>query len=176
MSDKESAARSAVSGAISKISYGLYVVSSRDGDKFNGQIVNSVFQVTAAPPTVAASLNKLNLTHDYVLKSGLYSVSVLEQGTPLTFIGQFGFKSGRTCDKCASAAHKFLGGCPAVTDHALSVFTVKVSKTVDMGTHTLFIGEVAAAETLKDGVPLTYDYYRNVMRGKTQKNATTYEG
>lgn len=161
-------------GALARITYGLYVVSSFQGDRHNGQLANTVFQTTASPPRVAASLNKANLTHEFVLKSGLYAVSVLEQATPMPFIGVFGFKSGHTCDKCAAIAHKRLGGCPAVTEHALSIFTVRVDRTVDMGTHTLFIGEVTAAETLKDGVPLTYEHYRTVMRGKTQKNATTF--
>ncbi len=71
-------------------------------------------------------------------------------------------------------AFKTLAGCPAVTENALSIAAVKVAKTVDMDTHTLFIGEVIAAETLKDGVPLAYEHYKTVKHGKTQKNASTF--
>lgn len=160
--------------ALSLLSYGLYIVSAEDGGKPNGQIVNTVFQLTSSPPRLAASLNKDNLTHACVQESGLYSVSVLAQDAPMPFIGLFGFRSGRDTDKFGKTAFKTLAGCPAVTENALAALTVKVEKTVDMGTHTLFIGEVIAAETLKDGVPLTYNYYKAVKHGKTQKNATTY--
>ena len=163
-----------ITAAVSGITYGLYVVSSFDGKRHNGQLVNTVFQITASPVRIAASLNKNNLTHDYVAKSGLYSVSVLSQDAPMPFIGIFGFRSGHDGFKCEKVPYKLLGGCPAVTEHALAMFTVRVERTVDMGTHTLFIGEAIAGEKLKEGTPLTYDYYKNVKRGKTQKNATTY--
>lgn len=174
MTEEEREKEQAIISAVSGLSYGLYVVSSFDGDKHNGQIVNTVFQITASPVRIAASLNKSNLTHDYVAKSGLYSVSVLAQDAPMPFIGVFGFRSGRDFCKCDKAAHKTLAGCPAVTEHALAIFTVRVDSAVDMGTHTLFIGEAVAGEKLKDGTPLTYDHYKNVKRGKTHKNATTY--
>ncbi|OGS56804.1 MAG: hypothetical protein A3J79_08590 [Elusimicrobia bacterium RIFOXYB2_FULL_62_6] len=163
-----------ICGAISKLSYGLYIVSASDGEKPNGQVVNTVFQLTASPARLAASLNKANLTHAIVEKSGLYSVSVLSQDAPMPFIGLFGFRSGRDLNKFEKTAFKTLGGCPAVTENALSIATVRVEKAVDIGTHTLFIGEVIAAETLKDGTPLTYEYYKAVKHGKTQKNATTF--
>lgn len=161
--------------ALSLFSYGLYIVSSADGDKPNGQVVNTVFQLTASPPRIAASINKSNLTHDYVVKSGLYTVSVLAQDAPMPFIGLFGFRSGRDMNKFEKAAYKTLAGCPAVTENALAIAAVKVEQAVDVGTHTLFIGQVVAAEPLKDGAPLTYEYYKAVKHGKTQKNATTYQ-
>ena len=140
----------------------------------NGQIVNSVFQVTAEPPKVAVSLHKNNLTHSYVEKSRVFSVSVLDQNAPMTCIGLFGFKCGRDVNKFDKISHKVSEGCPMVTENALSVFACKVVSSLDIGTHTLFIGEVYDAETLNEGTPLTYDYYRNSKKGKTQKNATTY--
>jgi ferric-chelate reductase [NAD(P)H] len=160
--------------AISKFSYGLYIVSSGENGKPNGQIVNTAFQTTACPPRIAVSLSKNNLTHACVAGCGLYSVSVLAQDAPMPFIGLFGFRTGRDINKFEKTAFKTLAGCPAVTENALSITTVKVDKTVDMDTHTLFIGEVIAAEALKDGVPLTYDHYKTVKHGKTQKNATTF--
>ena len=81
--------------ALYKLGYGLYVVSSIKGSRRNGQIANTVFQITSEPPTIAVSINKNNLTHQFITESKVLSVSVLSQDTPLSFIGRFGFKSGR---------------------------------------------------------------------------------
>ncbi|MDT8273120.1 MAG: flavin reductase family protein, partial [Desulfomonilia bacterium] len=81
--------------ALWNITYGLYVVTSISDGKGNGQIVNTVFQVSATPPTIAVSINKNNLTHEYIEKSNRMAVSMLEEDTPMPFIGLFGFKSGR---------------------------------------------------------------------------------
>ena len=170
MSDKETLA------ALSDISYGLYVVSSRNkAGRLNGQLANTVFQLTAQPPKLAVSINKGNLTHEYISESGLYSVSVLAQVAPMTFIGLFGFKSGRNTDKFAQAAHEiFPSGSPFAAENVLSALELKVCGTFDMGSHTLFIGDVLSGKILCDGVPLTYAYYRQVMKGKTPRAATTY--
>jgi len=160
--------------AISEISYGLYIVSSMSGKKMNGQLVNTVFQAASCPPLVAASINKSNLTHAYIEESGIFSISVLAQDTPMPFIGLFGFRTGREIDKFKDISFKLLAGCPAVTENALAVLAVKTVSTLDMGTHTLFLGEVLAAETLKEGPALTYEYYKAVKHGKTHKNATTF--
>lgn len=160
--------------AIARISYGIYIVSSMNGERMNGQLVNTVFQTTACPPRLAASINKSNLTHDYIARHGAFSVSVLGQDTPMPFIGLFCFRSGRDLNKFEKTSYRMLAGCPAVTQNALAVFTVKAESSVDMGTHTLFLGRVLEAETLAAGPALTYEYYKSVRRGKTHKNATTY--
>jgi len=80
--------------ALYKLSYGVYMVTSKKDNRMNGQIANTIFQVTSEPPTVAASINKSNLTHESVKQSRVFSVSVLCQDTPLTLIGRFGFRSG----------------------------------------------------------------------------------
>jgi flavin reductase (DIM6/NTAB) family NADH-FMN oxidoreductase RutF/rubredoxin len=162
--------------ALFDLSYGLYIVSTAHEGRKNGQLTNTVFQVTAEPARMAVAVNKLNLTHELITKSGVYSVSTLAEGTPMTFIGLFGFKSGRTVDKFAEAKHLTgATGAPLVLEHTLSAFEVKVSQTVDVGTHTLFIGEILGGKTFVSGKPLTYDYYYRVMRGKTPRNATTYK-
>lgn len=166
--------RATIDKALSQLTYGLYIVSSHDDKKLNGQIVNSVFQVTAESPRIAVCLHKSNLTHTYVEKSRVFSVSVLDQNAPMTFIGLFGFKCGRDVNKFNGVSHTLSEGCPLLTENALSVLACKVVSSLDIGTHTLFIGEVYDARMLKEGVPLTYDYYRSVKKGKTQKNATTY--
>jgi len=85
--------------ALYKLGYGVYVVTSKKDDHINGQIANTVFQVTLEPVTVTTSINKNNLTHDFIKESRVFSASVLHQDTPLPFIGRFGFKSGRDMDK-----------------------------------------------------------------------------
>ncbi len=162
--------------ALFDMSYGLYIVSAAHGGRKNGQLTNTVFQVTAEPARMAVSVNKQNFTHDLIAKSGYYSVSTLAEGTPMPFIGLFGFKSGRDTDKFAQAKHEETpNGTPLVLEHSLSAFEVKVSQTVDMGTHTLFIGEILQGKLTGEGRPLTYDYYYRVMRGKTPRTATTYK-
>lgn len=164
-----------LSAALCDVSYGLYIVSSCDGEKLNGQLTNTVFQVTAEPPKMAVAINKKNLTHEYIARSGVYSVSVVAQGASMIFIGMFGFRTGRDTDKFAKVKFKKgQTGVPIVLDNTLSAFEVKVTQTVDAGTHTLFIGEILGGEKLAEGKPLTYDYYHSVMRGKTPRNATTY--
>jgi ferric-chelate reductase [NAD(P)H] len=157
------------------LSYGLYIVTSRDGEKSNGQIVNTVIQVTSDPPKVAVIINKRNLTHEYVMKSQAFSVSVLDQGTPMTFIGSFGFKSGRDIDKLSTVQFKEgMTGCPLVIQHALSVIDAAVTESVDLGTHTVFIGDVVYSEVIEEGRPLTYAYYHEHLKGKSPPNAPTY--
>lgn len=163
--------------ALWTISYGLYIVSSVSGEKSNGQIVNSVIQVSADPPSIAVSINKNNLTHAYIEESKVLAVSVLEEETPMSLIGLFGFKSGRDVDKMSKVTcRNGETGCPAVIDNAISSFDGKVVGAVDCGTHTIFVAEVMGAQVLKDGTPLTYAYYQNVMKGKASKNAPTYKG
>ncbi len=92
--------------ALHTINYGLYVIGSRKGDKLNGQIANTVFQITSEPPAIAVSISKNNLTHEFIKESKVFSVSVLCQETPISFIGHFGFKSGRDINKLEGISYK----------------------------------------------------------------------
>ena len=160
-----------------QLSYGVYVVSSiRDG-AYNGQIANTIFQVSADPPRIVASINRENFTHEFITESGLFAVSILDQETPFKFIGLFGFKCGRDVDKYAKSEY-IIGrtGCPVITENALSYIEVRVVNSVEIGTHTLFIGEPQYAEILKNGTPMTYKYYHEVIKGKTPEKAATYLG
>ena len=157
------------------LSYGLYIVTSRNEDRLNGQIVNTVIQVTSAPPRVAVIINKKNLTHEYISKSKLFGVSVLEESAPFTFFGPFGFRSGREVDKLSKVQFKEgVTRCPLVTEYSLSLLEAKVFDQIDLGTHTIFIGDAVNSEVLKEGSPLTYQYYRENMKGKTHQNSPTY--
>ena len=161
--------------ALYKLSYGLYVISSRKGDKLNAQIANTVVQVSSQPPTISVCINKENLTHEFIRDSKVFTVSILSQDTPLSFIGRFGFKSGRDIDKLEGVNHKIgESHAPIVLDHTLAYLEAKVIKDVDAGTHTIFIGELVGAEVLRDGEPMTYAYYHQVKRGTTPKTAPSY--
>ena len=162
--------------ALWDLTYGVYVIGSRKGDKLNAQIANTVFQVTSEPPTVVVSINKNNLTHDFIQESKVFTVSILCQDTPLSFIGRFGFKSGRDINKLEGIDYK-LGEtkAPVILDNAVAYLEVRVDKEVDVGTHTIFIGEVVAADVLNDKTCMTYAYYQQVKRGVTPKTAPTYK-
>ena len=96
--------------ALHKLGYGVYVVCSRKGESINGQIANTVFQITSEPPTLAVSINKSNLTHEYIKDSGVFTASVLCQDTPLSFIGNFGFKSFQEFPFCQSKSLRMTHG------------------------------------------------------------------
>jgi flavin reductase (DIM6/NTAB) family NADH-FMN oxidoreductase RutF/rubredoxin len=161
--------------ALYKIGYGMYIVGGKKGDKINAQIANTVVQITSEPPTLAVSINKKNLTWEYINESKVFSVSVLAQDTPLSFVGQFGFKTGRDTHKFEAVKYK-LGqtGSPVVLDNTVSYLEAKVIQQVDVGTHTIFIGEVIEGEVLSDKNALTYEYYRQVKQGTTPKTAPSY--
>jgi ferric-chelate reductase [NAD(P)H] len=161
--------------ALQSFSYGLYIITSRLEGKLNGQVANTTIQVTGNPPCIAVSINKNNLTHEYIIKSGMFSVGVLDESTPMTFIGLFGFKSGRAVDKFAEVPFKMgIYDNPIVTEHTLAVMEAKVRTHVDVGTHTIFVGDIVSAEVLKEGTPLTYKFYHEVKKGKSPKTAPTY--
>lgn len=161
--------------ALFNLTYGMYLVSTEWEGKKNGQIANSVMQVTATPSTVAVCLNKNNLTWELLVKSGKFSVSVLDEEVPMTFIGTFGFKTGREIDKFAACNWKVgPAGTPIVLDYTLSWIEAKVFDRVDVYTHSVFFGEVLSSSCIKEGCPLTYANYHLVKKGKSPKSAPTY--
>jgi flavin reductase (DIM6/NTAB) family NADH-FMN oxidoreductase RutF/rubredoxin len=160
-----------------KISYGVYVVCSCFEGRMNGQIANTVIQVSAEPKKIAVSISKNTYTNELMSASGYFSVSVLAEETPMTFIGLFGFKCGRDVDKLSQVKYETgAGGCPLVTENALAVMEAKVTDRLDVGTHTIYVGEVVYARVLREGRPLTYAYYQEVKKGKASANAPTYKG
>jgi flavin reductase (DIM6/NTAB) family NADH-FMN oxidoreductase RutF/rubredoxin len=158
-----------------KISYGVYIICSKKSGKINGQIANSLIQVTSRPPTIAVSINRQNLTYEFIKASSVFTVSILSKNAPLPFIGTFGFKSGRDIDKFQHVTYKTSPtGTPIVTEHAVACFEVKVISSIDVDSHTIFIGTVTDAEILTDDEPMTYDYYHKVKGGFSPKTAPTY--
>ena len=158
-----------------KISYGLYIVSSKNGDKINGQVANTVFQTTSEPPTLAVSIFKGNFTHECITKSNVFAISILSQKASMKFIGNFGFKNGRDFNKFKDVNFK-LGqtAVPIVLDNSVGFIECEVANSFDVGTHTIFIGKVVNADVLNDDAPMTYDYYHKVVKGKAPKSAPTF--
>ena len=160
---------------LNDITYGLYLVSSTDDDgRKSALVVNTAFQVTASPAEIAVSINKDSFTRELILKSGKFAVLPLEEKTPFAFIGQFGFRSGRTFQKFENIDFSVgENGSPLIVSHTLAAIEATVLQMIDLPTHTLFIGEVTHTQVfIPDGKPLTYEYYRTVLKGKTPAGAT----
>jgi flavin reductase (DIM6/NTAB) family NADH-FMN oxidoreductase RutF/rubredoxin len=161
--------------ALHKVSYGLYVVSSKKEGRINGQIANTVFQVTSDPPTIAVSINKKNLTHEFIQESKVFTVSILSKETPMKFIGLFGFRCGRDIDKFKDVKYKNgINDAPIVLENTIGCLECEVIDSIDVGTHTIFIGKILDAQLMNDGEPLTYAYYHEIKGGKAPKTAPTY--
>ncbi len=161
--------------ALFNLTYGIYVISSKRGNKFNACIVNSVFQVTAENPTIAISVAKNNLTHEFITESKVFTISILKKDTPLPFIGKFGFKSGRDIDKFNDTKYDLgITGVPFLRENSITYIEAEVINSTDVGTHTIFIGKIIECENLCKNEPLTYSYYHKVKGGKSSKNAPTF--
>lgn len=170
----ETSAEDAKDGVIDKkqvqeslfsISYGLYIVGSKNGDKVNAQCCNTVFQVTSEPFQVMVGINKGNLTHEYINKSGIVTIGVLGQdGHDL--VKHFGYQTGHQVDKFAGVDYKTGSTGGPLVEGCISFFEGKVvqDKTVDAGTHSIFLIEVTAGETVKKAEPMTYAYYRQTRK------------
>ncbi|MDD5566301.1 MAG: flavin reductase [Candidatus Omnitrophica bacterium] len=157
------------------LSYGMYIVSSFKESELNGQVANTVFQITSQPVTIAISINKKNLTHEFIAASRRFTISILAEDTPLIFIGKFGFKTGRTEEKFKSVKYTTLtSGCPAVTENCIGYLEAKVAASFDCGSHTVFLGQMQESKVLKVAKPMTYEYYHQVKRGTTPETAPTY--
>ncbi|ATW28156.1 rubredoxin [Candidatus Formimonas warabiya] len=158
-----------------KISYGLYVIGSTREGAFNGQIANTVFQISADPATVAVSINRNNLTNEFIKASKVFSVSILPTTVALDFIGHFGFKSGRDIDKYQKVSFKpGVTGAPVLLEQTVGYLEAEVIDSIEVETHTLFIGKVIDAEVLSTEEPMTYAYYHQVKRGSAPPTAPTY--
>lgn len=168
-------ARAMDMSTLCKISYGVYIVSSMKGGRPNGLVSTTVFQTTSEPPTIAAAINKGSLTHECITESGVFGVSILSRDTPMKFIGTFGFRSGRDIDKFDRVEHTTgITGVPIVLDNAVGYLEARVISSLDLSTHTLFVGGLAGAETLNNSEPMTYAYYHDVKHGRSPEAAPTF--
>lgn len=161
-----------------KISYGLYTLCAGDGGKESGCIINTFAQQTATPETFSVTLNKQNFTHELIVRSGECAVAVLSQKTDFDFIKRFGMQSGRDTDKFEGIESVVAKNGVRVpkSKGVLGYFALKVQKSIDMGTHTMFVLESVQTQNFADdGDALTYDYYQTFVKPKPQASADSKE-
>ena len=154
--------------ALRNLSYGLYVVTARDGDRDYGCIANTVFQVGATPTQMAISSQMGNLTREIIEKTGKINVSVLTESVPFEVIRHFGMQSGRDVDKFADGpkvAHS-CNGLAYLTEYANAMFSVEVKHTTNLGSHMLFVGDVTESKVLGKEPSCTYAYYHSSIKPK----------
>ena len=155
--------------ALFNIGYGLYVVTSNDGKKDNGLIVNTVSQVTSSPNRVAVCINKQNYSHHVIKQTGVMNVNCLSVEAPFSVFENFGFRSGRNAEKLAGwEALRSDNGLIFLSKYINSFMSLKVEDYVDLDTHGMFICSVTEARVISDKETMTYTYYQNNVKPKPQ--------
>ena len=164
--------------AMYKLSYGLFVLTARDGERFNGCITNTAIQVASEPNQLSFAVNKANFTHDMVMKSMKANVSVISEAADFELFKHFGFQSGRDVDKFASFSDYKMAenGIPYITKGTNASFSLDIRQSLDLGSHTLFIGEPTAMEVLGASASATYAYYQDNIKPKPEKVGETKAG
>ncbi len=155
--------------ALFRIGYGLYVVTSNDGRKDNGLIVNTVTQVTDTPNRVAVTINKENYSHHVIKQTGILNVNCLDTTAPFSVFERFGFQSGRTADKFEGIEElRSSNGLRFLPQHINAMLSLKVEQYVDLGTHGMFICAVTDAKVMSKVETMTYTYYQQSVKPKPQ--------
>ncbi len=157
--------------AMFTLSYGLFVLLTSHEEKSNGCITNTAIQVTSDPNKLSIALNKSNYTHDMIVSSGAFNISVLDITAPFSIFTHFGFASGRDTEKIKGYPDIDIAqnGIPYLTAHSNAYISCKVVDTVDLGTHTMFIADVTDAKTLSNTPSMTYAYYHANVKPKPKK-------
>ena len=164
--------------AMYKLSYGLFVLTAKRGEKDNGCITNTAIQVTSEPNRISIAVNKANYTHDMVLETGKFNVSIISEKADFDLFKHFGFQSGRDVDKfadftdCARAEN----GIFYITKGTNAVISAEVEQCIDLGSHTLFIAKVTDLMVLDSASSATYEYYQNNIKPKPQAVGTSPTG
>jgi flavin reductase (DIM6/NTAB) family NADH-FMN oxidoreductase RutF/rubredoxin len=164
--------------AMYKLSYGLFVLTAKEGEKDNGCIINTAIQAASAPNQLSICVNKANYTHDMIAKTGEFTVSVIDQSAQFALFQHFGFQTGKDVDKFAgfNACKRGANGIFYITEGTNAYISVKVTKTEDLGSHTMFIGEITDMDVLSEQPSVTYDYYLNNIKPKPEAVGTTPDG
>ena len=164
--------------AMFKIGYGLYILTAKDGEKYNGWVINTAIQVTSTPNRISVTVNKQNYTYDMIMKTGVFNISILSEKATFDVFKHFGFQSGRDVDKFADYkdATRSENGLYYITGDTNAYISGKVINTLDLGTHTMFIADVTDAEVLADVPTTSYDYYQKNIKPKPEapKKVTGY--
>ena len=155
--------------ALFRIGYGLYVVTSNDGKKDNGLIVNTVIQLTDTPNRVAVNINKANYSHHVIKQTGMLNVNCLSTEAPFSVFQQFGFQTGRSVDKfVGQTVHRSDNGLVFLDKYINAFMSLKVEDYVDLGTHGMFICSVTEARVMSNQDTMTYTYYQNNVKPKPE--------
>ena len=167
-----------MSNPLFNIQYGLFVITTKDGDRDNGCISNTVAQVTAQPNRISVALNKSNFTTELIQKSGRFTASILSEAADFELFKHFGFQSGRTVNKFAdfTDCRRVSNGTFAITRGTNAFISADVEQAIDLGTHMLFIGLVTEMEKLSDTPSATYNYYQANIKPKPQPAGKTEDG
>lgn len=156
--------------AFYKLSYGLFVVTAHEDNKDNGCITNTVIQQTTTPNRISVTINKNNYTHDMIMRTGVFNVSVLSEDAKFDTFKHWGFQSGKNVDKTTGITFfRLENGVIYIVDGVNAVMCAKVEQTVDLGTHTLFIAEVTDAFVTEDDASATYTYYQKNIKPAPQQ-------
>ncbi len=157
--------------AMFKLSYGLFVLTAKDGDKDNGCIINTAIQVTDSPKQIVVCVNKANFTHDMIVKTGEFNLSILTEKADFEIFRRFGFSSGKDADKFANYSNtkRSENGIIYITESVNAFMSAKVVSVVDCGTHSMFIAELSQAEVLSNDKSVTYQYYFDNIKPKPEK-------
>ena len=164
--------------AMYKFQYGLFVLTAKTQDKDNGCIINTAMQAASDPNQISIAVNKSDHTHDMIIGSGKFSVSVITEKAGFDLFKRFGFQSGRDTDKFDGFTGMARGenGIYHITEGTNAFFDVEVTQTVDMGSHTMFIGIVTDMQVLSDDASVTYTYYLDNIKPKPEAVGTTEKG
>ena len=158
--------------AMHRLSYGLFVLTAKEGEKDNGCIVNTVIQVTTEPNCIAVAVNKKNYTHDMIERTGTFNVSVLTEKSSFETYKHWGFQSGADVDKAKEITFsRANNGIIYLTEETNAFISARVRSSVDLGTHTLFLAEVTDAEVLSDDPSVTYAYYQSTIKQAPKADA-----
>lgn len=161
--------------ALHRFSSGLYVVSAQAGEDVGACLVNTGMQLTSEPLQVQVVVNKGNHTESVLRAAGHFALTMVSERADMPFVGRFGFRTSADFDKFAGIACERTGlGDPYTPECASAMLACRVVQTLDVGTHTLFVGEVVDAQVLSDDAPMTYAYYHTVLKGKTPPKASSY--
>lgn len=164
--------------AMYKLTYGLFVLTAKQGNKDNGCIINTAIQAASEPNQISIAINKANFTHDMVKETGEFTVSVISEKATFDLFKRFGFQSGRDVAKFDgfSGMERAGNGIYYVTEGTNAYISVKVEKTQDLGSHTLFIGTITDMEVLADDNSATYGYYQEHIKPKPEAVGKTADG
>lgn len=155
--------------ALFEVTYGLFVLMAREGEKDNGCILNTVMQVTESPFQMTIAVNKANYTHDMIHRTKDFNVCILDQTAPFSTFQQFGYQSGKEVDKLEGYQFKRSENQVAyLTENSTAYLSGKVTQEIDLGTHTLFVATITEATMLSGVTPVSYTYYQSNIKPKPE--------